>query len=409
MDHQKETQQTMSYASVAQKMQFPKKEQAIVLDAIDGISIREYTLSIGNKVGPCHIRYVSRISQGRICIYLSSEEQADKLNQETVKIGNHILEIRPLITKSKRIIISNVCPIIPHSVLESKLNELNIKTTSRITSIRAGINEPGYAHILSFRRQVYVNPEDTIKLPESMQINFDNTLYWIYFSTEKLTCFICKEEGHLAKYCKTTGNNEPHAVQLPDSLNVPKVLTSLSLERENTLQEDELAADIESDNSIINKDTPIGSKRPLTSPTDISSVEFEFEDTVKNNAISRIPALQQTPKKPKKSKKVSTEDTNALLLPAKEHVESNRHRFPIDYETLLSFLVKTHGNPNTEMIANEFTTDIEALNNMLTEIYSHLKERSIKSRITRIKKRLSNPQLKVSSEDISSLEGQEEQ
>lgn len=95
-----------------------------------------------------------------------------------------------------------MCPIIPHKVIEDKLTELNIALKSQISFIRAGMNDPGYSHILSFRRQVYVDPEDIIKFPETIQVNFDNTLYWIYISTDRPACFLCKEEGHLAKYCQ---------------------------------------------------------------------------------------------------------------------------------------------------------------------------------------------------------------
>ena len=57
-------------------------------------------------------------------------------------------------------------------------------------------------------RQVYVEREDISKLPEVIQINFENTLYWVYISTKKLTCFLCKEEGgHLAKHCKSIEAN----------------------------------------------------------------------------------------------------------------------------------------------------------------------------------------------------------
>lgn len=186
----------VSYAQITQQTTYPTKEQAIVLDAIDGITIKEYTIAIGNIIGP----------NGRVCIYCSNQEIVDKLiNSHTkIKINSQILEIRPLISKTKRVILSNVCPIIPHSVIETKISEIKIKPASQITFIRAGINDPGYTHILSFRRQFYIQPEDVDKLPEHIQIIFDNTEYWIYISTDNITCFICKDVGHLAKHCHTT-------------------------------------------------------------------------------------------------------------------------------------------------------------------------------------------------------------
>lgn len=142
------------YEEKVQMEQFPTKEQAIIIDAMEGISVHEYTAAIGKIINPKNIRFVSRISHRRICLYLSEKEIVNRLvNEKTkVNIGTHTLEIRPLIAKSKRIIISNVCPIIPHSVIEEELLKYNVKPLSTITDIRAGMNESGYYHILSFRR-----------------------------------------------------------------------------------------------------------------------------------------------------------------------------------------------------------------------------------------------------------------
>ena len=149
---------------------------------------------------------------GRVCLYLSSKELADKVTDihTTVKVGSHTFEIRPLISKSKRII-SNVSPIIPSHVIEKELSKFDVKPNSKISNIRAAISVPGYTHVLSFRRQMYVNPDDIKKIPETLQIIYDDTVYWLYLSAEKLTCFLCKEEGHLAKHCKKSKPETQHS------------------------------------------------------------------------------------------------------------------------------------------------------------------------------------------------------
>ena len=124
--------------------------------------------------------------------------------QGNIRIREHVLELRPLITKYKKLILSNVCPIIPHSVIITALNNIDVVTTSQLTFLRAGISEPGFTHILSFRRQVYIYPDSLSKIPESLQINYGDTSYCIYVTTDTLTCFLCKKPGHIAKNCKTT-------------------------------------------------------------------------------------------------------------------------------------------------------------------------------------------------------------
>ena len=194
-----------TYAQMAENIQFPTREQAIVLDAVEGVSIKKYTVEIGKIINPANIRFVSKISQARVCLYLDSKATVDKLtdNNTKIKIGEQLLEIRPLISKMKRIILSNVCPAIPHQdILNELKNSYDIQATSKMSFLRAGMNEPGFSHILSFRRQLFLHPDDIKKLPPSLKVVYENTAYWIYVSTDKVTCFICNEEGHLAKYCK---------------------------------------------------------------------------------------------------------------------------------------------------------------------------------------------------------------
>ena len=99
-----------SDAQVAQNANFPKKEQAIVTDAVESLSIKEYTITIGRLIGPSNIRFVSRISHGRVCLYLSSQAMADKFLDihKKINVNNHTVEFRPLVSKAKRVILSNV-------------------------------------------------------------------------------------------------------------------------------------------------------------------------------------------------------------------------------------------------------------------------------------------------------------
>ena len=137
-----------TYSQVFQQQVFPTKDQAIVLDAIEGVQIQEYAEQLSKIIDSKNIRFASRISNGRVCIYLNSKETADKLTETSTKIniGSHTLEIRPLISKSKRIILSNVCPIIPHTVLLQELQKMDIIPTSQMLFVRAGMSPPGLSH-----------------------------------------------------------------------------------------------------------------------------------------------------------------------------------------------------------------------------------------------------------------------
>ncbi|RZB41733.1 hypothetical protein BDFB_013113 [Asbolus verrucosus] len=57
---------------------FPFKDQAIVLLATDDLILSDYVVAIGNIVTPKNIIFASRLSNGRICIYLSSKLLVDE-------------------------------------------------------------------------------------------------------------------------------------------------------------------------------------------------------------------------------------------------------------------------------------------------------------------------------------------
>lgn len=69
-----------------------------------------------------------------------------------------------------------MCPIIPHEIILEELGKINIHPIPPITFITAGINEPGFSHILivSYRRQMYIQPEEVEKITESLPITYDH-------------------------------------------------------------------------------------------------------------------------------------------------------------------------------------------------------------------------------------------
>ena len=66
-----------------------------------------------------------------------------------VKVRDSSLVLRLLISKSKRIIISNI-----HPAIENELKKTNIISVSQITPIRAGMHDLGFTHIMCFRRHM---------------------------------------------------------------------------------------------------------------------------------------------------------------------------------------------------------------------------------------------------------------
>uniref|UniRef100_A0ABD2WG55 Uncharacterized protein n=1 Tax=Trichogramma kaykai TaxID=54128 RepID=A0ABD2WG55_9HYME len=182
-----------TYSQMTQQFKYPTREEAIILDSINGISIHSYTIAVGSIVQPKNVRFVSRISMNRVCIYLSDKAFVRELSDKTIEVEGHKLTIRPLISHAKRILLSNVCPEITQETIVEELKKLNITPVSPITFVRSGLKNPDYDHVCCFRRQMYVKPGDLAKIPPRLEIQLHNLTYTVYLSSEKLICFRCKE------------------------------------------------------------------------------------------------------------------------------------------------------------------------------------------------------------------------
>ncbi|CAD6216496.1 GSCOCG00011340001-RA-CDS, partial [Cotesia congregata] len=271
---------------------FPKKDQAIILEAIEGIDVKDYIFALAKLVPPSSIMFGSRIANLRVCIYLDSSKTADNLIEvsKTVQVKDQVLPIKPLVTRNKRVVLSNVCPVIPHYVITDKLEELGIRAMSSLTFMKIGISEPGYSHILSFRRQLYISPEDEVKLPSSFQVYHEDIGYWIYSSTDSLKCFICNNTGHIAKNCPK--NSSEGARDLQNQTIPARDLQEQSQEHLTEDQIDELmnslpptqlisaskdlkttASSPEEPSMEIETDKTAGTKRPHSATTETSGME----------------------------------------------------------------------------------------------------------------------------------------
>lgn len=376
-----------SYARVSQDPVFPKKDQAVVLDSKEGITLIQYSEAIGNIIEPSNIIFISRISQGRVCIYLKTQQLVNKLVEETkeIKINTTCISIRPLVTKAKKVTLSNVCPVIPHSVIETKLNEYDVTPQSNILFMKAGLNDPKYSHIRSFRRQFYAKPDDLVKIPESFCVNYEGTDYWIYATSGNVTCFLCKESGHLARNCKNSDTEiQPTIIPLPEN----NTDTTLTLTQDTSID-----TVVTNDNKTYNKRTRSEVSDEIN---DGQNLEKEI-DTVNKNTDNQTESHAWIKPKTKKSKQntnskkqLAKYDMDILLQPAKEHITKGSAIYPLSYEQLKDFLEKSHGNADPLSLSKTYLEDTASIIKMMRSVYPYVDNRNIKSRFTRLINKLEN-------------------
>ena len=169
-----------TYARASTELFLPKKDQAVIVDAIENFTNDDYIDAIDSIIQEGHVRFISKVSGNRIKIYFSEKSLVEKVTENPTTIKGQTLKFRPLLENNKRLVISNVDPTIPHGVLLDVLKSKSIVPVSSMHYLRTGLQKPGRANILSFRRQVYIKEEDVQLVPESAQILYDDTPYWIY-------------------------------------------------------------------------------------------------------------------------------------------------------------------------------------------------------------------------------------
>jgi hypothetical protein len=91
-------------------------------------------------------------------------------------------------------------------MLEQLIRQIGLQPLSTVSFLRAGIPGEQFAHILRFRRQIYVEDNKDIELPSSMVITFEDTSYRIFLNHDDMCCFICKKPGHIEVNAHNTLN-----------------------------------------------------------------------------------------------------------------------------------------------------------------------------------------------------------
>ena len=118
----------ISYAGATATEIRPKKEQAIIIDSMDSCTNDDYSDGLENIIDNVHIRHISKISGKRACVFFDSEENANKVTNKVIQVKQYAFKIRPLMEKNKRVVISNVNPVITNSSILQALKEKRYQT-----------------------------------------------------------------------------------------------------------------------------------------------------------------------------------------------------------------------------------------------------------------------------------------
>lgn len=410
-----------SYSSALNKNAptFPTKKQAILFNALDDTKLEEYLVALGEIIEPRNILFSSRLSNNRICIYLSSESLVDQFISQSgeINVKNEILRARKLITPSERLLLSNVCPSIPHNIIEDELKKLGIKQVSPLTFLKISSQLPEFQHVLSFRRQTYIQPLENVTLPESFLITYEQTSYRIFISLDKPSCFICKQPDHFAPNCpnKDQLHNTPNpstSVITPSSSQPSLPTPSPSLCTPPPVSQNTPSSSTQpSQNSNPSAQTPqitvekskLGTPVIPTAMTQNDETQMETELSTNKRNISELdttPSPDQEneeptfkiPKPRKKSRHnadpLKEKSIQEMMLPTKTLFDNPSHNFVLTYDQTTDFFENCSGSKDILSLIKTYTTDIPDFLDMLTKLRPFFTDKSIKTKCTKMKNKI---------------------
>lgn len=366
-----------SYADITDNLTSPNKDQCLIMMCEEGLTLSDYVNAIGIIIQPQNILFASKIAKNRIQLCLADKKFVPHItdSNEFLMIKDKKVFIRPLTSKYKRIILSNVSPFISNKHIEFILDQLQVTRNSKVSYVKASLDIPEFKHIYSHRRQVYVKNEDIEKIPKVIRLNFDDTEYYIYSSTDVLKCFLCNTEGHTAKNCVT-----------------------------NLVESDEQQGTLNKNNNNTTTITSENSPPTFATPTpvDVYSLSPQAKRPLTlstgSTSSSRPTAPKDINNKNNSSKKAKVEkllNYDKVYAEFDKGLEKCQSAFisidksvSFDFNNFVDFVKKTYKCASIVNVANELTKNVSEITLAIDTIYPHIQGTNTKSRITRIKKKI---------------------
>lgn len=375
----------MSYANAARKDTFPSANQAIIFPYIEDAPTPYYAKKMVNIIGN-NVLHCAKISNNRIRMYIKTREIAENFlaSGGEIEINNNIIKARWYKEErnDKRIIISNVPPHVPHEEITKVMLSHDVTPSSPMKFLKLS-QEEGLTNILSERRFVYIPTEAAGKLPPSEIVKFGEDEYRVFYNDAQIKCFVCHQFGHTTQTCEY--NKKPEETELSPS-NV-----------ENSTEND-LTKSIQGQPN----------KRPLSTSTqstssaqidDVQQTPVTTELTTENTDIfSDKPNVTSPPKKKSKksskTKKAKIEKEPVSIKEQLKHIEQNfkehEKKYPISFSNFQLMMDMLKGESEPFPIISQFTDDIDGVIQILEQNYPFLTTRTMKTRFTRLKNKISN-------------------
>lgn len=189
-------------------------KQAVIIDNVPESTIDDYLRGITETLSGQEITHASRISGGRVCVFLKDEDAVAQITLDGfITVNNELVPIRRFSTAATKIMLSNVYPFITSQMLQNEIVKFG-KLTGPIRDISTGSKIDECLHVKSFRKIAYVLIEDLSAVPETLRFEVEGMNHIVFISMDDVLCHKCKRKGHIMKNCKNTTDTEQNSASL---------------------------------------------------------------------------------------------------------------------------------------------------------------------------------------------------
>ncbi|KAH0552466.1 hypothetical protein KQX54_010491 [Cotesia glomerata] len=317
--------QPTGYSQAMKSEIFPTKENAILIESISDYSVKDYIKAIAQKTAPENIRFASKISNNRVCIYFATIDLVKEfVVHKTVQIGLNTLNIRPVVNQHKRIILSNVPPIIPHSYILDELHKLNIETTCTAPA-----------------------------------------------------CFICHTEGHLAKDCPTNKTINP----------IENFETDKQSNLATQAQQPNSSTQPPNARNLVDKQFLFPTIPSFKRQHD-HSLPSTVSVTTDSSKLAAVHIDKMALKKKKEDVEEKIIDPLKLPESVQREMNTNLTKYLCNFNQLQNLYDRTKNQKIIKNIFEEFRIEPILAINMLTSLYPLLNSRGMKSKFTKLRNKI---------------------
>lgn len=309
---------------------------AVIVDNQPDTSIDDYLRGALEIISGNCITHASRVSGGRVCIFVNNEDTLNTLVQDGfINVKGSSVPIRKYFSAATKVVFSNVFPFITHEMLAEKIKPYGT-ITGHLRDLSSGSKIADCGHIKSFRKLAYVLFKDLSKVPDALHFEVDGVKVIVFITMDDVTCLTCNERGHISRNCKkTTERPPPKNCEPPPPIDTFRPLKSTlnpapikSFANATAAASSSLTTHIElRPNNYL---SPTQSLSPLIMPpplTNVPSTSSEEVTVLKVTTLSSQERLQQHSESESEGSKRNNTESDSILpaaCPKKPRLEDEQ-------------------------------------------------------------------------------------